>query len=890
MTACTNNGGSRARRAVTAALVGVLSVGAAPMVALATTAAPVSGDVSLQAEAGANIKDAKLTYETGKPGDVFVYDGEAHAIVPATIDATVGTDPELSLCPSDPSDRKAGEAYYYYVDVKGSNTFSGTGVYYTNAGKKTAVTGTVMFSAPTKISTYAVVAGVWNGTGWDYVEMADTFSIASQSLKNATLFEGDDVSDTTFSFTGETGCNSISSVTSTTGDYAIHAAVDGVALPTGSYTVKVYKGGQQVTNFLTPGTYTVRIEGQGVYAGQDVEKTLEYGKLNLSDANIVTKVFDAGTDSAPTEADAIVDSINDVKVSTFDQDSKDRLKFTFLSAPGESQVSGNKKGAYTFKVGVKDENNGWITGSKDVTVYYADEVASVDFGNGGVADGGTFNTVLTSNPVTYFDLSEIKVTYGNPSKTLSTENYTVKVLDAEGNKVTGDVQAALKQPGKYTVVVEGTATIDGDFIVVDTASCKVNVGYGDLTQAAHAFLAVDGKNIDGSDSVEYTGEDFADTMEVKVVAGDKTLVEGTDYEVSVSKLNISTGVYDAVDSMTDAGQYKVTIKGITCTFRGQQSSQQSTVFDLTVKPATIDKVEVKYSLFSDKDGKDGFLPYTGEEITPTFVFYTDVAKKETIEVPASAYEVSYKYGKTGDFKDAELKDVCEDGYSYTATLTDALNTDNFDFGKGLTVEGIVVSDAKVFVDVPNGEWYTDSVYTAYHQGYIVGIGGSDVFAPLQSMSRADLVCVLYRMAGGDVDEVANTEDKSYLSDFEDVDVHAYYAKAVAWATKVGISKGYGTTFGTERLVSTEEFVTMLARYAELMGTDTTVDTDAVLAGVADGDEVSGYARDAVAWAVENGYVASNGNLIDPQGTVYRGRVVTIAVRYQPEQANLITRS
>ena len=40
-----------------------------------------------------------------------------------------------------------------------------------------------------------------------------------------------------------------------------------------------------------------------------------------------------------------------------------------------------------------------------------------------------------------------------------------------------------------------------------------------------------------------------------------------------------------------------------------------------------------------------------------------------------------------------------------------------------------------------------------------------------------------------------------------------------------------------------------------MGDDTTVDTDAVLAGVADGDQVSGYARDAVAWAVENGYIA-----------------------------------
>ena len=61
----------------------------------------------------------------------------------------------------------------------------------------------------------------------------------------------------------------------------------------------------------------------------------------------------------------------------------------------------------------------------------------------------------------------------------------------------------------------------------------------------------------------------------------------------------------------------------------------------------------------------------------------------------------------------------------------------------------------------------------------------------------------------------------------------------------------------------------------------------MLAGVADGDQVSSYARDAVAWAVENGYVASNGNLIDPQGSVYRARVVTIAVRYQPEQLDTI---
>ena len=46
MTACTNNGG-KARRVVTAALVGVLSVGAVPAIALATGA-----DVSLQSVTG----------------------------------------------------------------------------------------------------------------------------------------------------------------------------------------------------------------------------------------------------------------------------------------------------------------------------------------------------------------------------------------------------------------------------------------------------------------------------------------------------------------------------------------------------------------------------------------------------------------------------------------------------------------------------------------------------------------------------------------------------------------------------------------------------------------------------------------------------------------------
>ena len=57
MTACTNNGG-KARRVVTAALVGVLSVGAVPAIALATGA-----DVSLMADAGQEVVQATVEYD-----------------------------------------------------------------------------------------------------------------------------------------------------------------------------------------------------------------------------------------------------------------------------------------------------------------------------------------------------------------------------------------------------------------------------------------------------------------------------------------------------------------------------------------------------------------------------------------------------------------------------------------------------------------------------------------------------------------------------------------------------------------------------------------------------------------------------------------------------------
>ena len=53
--------------------------------------------------------------------------------------------------------------------------------------------------------------------------------------------------------------------------------------------------------------------------------------------------------------------------------------------------------------------------------------------------------------------------------------------------------------------------------------------------------------------------------------------------------------------------------------------------------------------------------------------------------------------------------------------------------------------------------YAEAVATAKQQGYIGGVGGSNLFAPMRNMSRADVVCVLYRMAGGTIDNEGMTD-------------------------------------------------------------------------------------------------------------------------------------
>ncbi len=178
-----------------------------------------------------------------------------------------------------------------------------------------------------------------------------------------------------------------------------------------------------------------------------------------------------------------------------------------------------------------------------------------------------------------------------------------------------------------------------------------------------------------------------------------------------------------------------------------------------------------------------------------------------------------------------------------------------------------------FNDVAEGNWFYEGVKFVHQNGLFNGTA-ADTFSPNAPMTRGMLVTVLWRLDGKTAPKAACT--------FTDVDAKAYYADAVAWAAENSIVNGIGENkFDPEGEVTREQIAAILSRYAESKGVDTS--KRAELASFPDADKVSAYAKDAMAWAVENGLVngIKNGSetTLAPQGTATRAQVAAILARY-----------
>ena len=195
------------------------------------------------------------------------------------------------------------------------------------------------------------------------------------------------------------------------------------------------------------------------------------------------------------------------------------------------------------------------------------------------------------------------------------------------------------------------------------------------------------------------------------------------------------------------------------------------------------------------------------------------------------------------------------------------------------------ADTAGYDDVSIESWYFQPVTFCSEMGLMNGIG-QGLFAPAGTINRAMFVTILHRLAGS---------PDAAPSDFTDVPVGSFYAKAVDWAAEHGIVNGTSeTTFSPDRSILRQDMACMLARYLIQIDADI-LRGDECEQYFVDVDLVSDYARDAVELMRRTGlFQGDEASNFRPLDTANRAEAATLFTRVAlameiiPDQAVLET--
>lgn len=236
-----------------------------------------------------------------------------------------------------------------------------------------------------------------------------------------------------------------------------------------------------------------------------------------------------------------------------------------------------------------------------------------------------------------------------------------------------------------------------------------------------------------------------------------------------------------------------------------KSAAKGTTITLTVDP---DKGYVLDTL-TVLDGKDKDLKLTEKNGKFTF---TMPASKVTVE---GSFKEEFP-DFPNPFSDIAPSDFCCDAVMWAVAkdITNGIGNYTFAPNQPCTRAQIVTflwraagspapKSASNFTDVPADAYYAKAVAWAVENG-ITGGTGDCKFSPDATCTRAQAVTFLYRASGSPA--------VSGNAAFTDVAADAYYATAVTWAEKNGITGGIGGgLFGSDQSCTRGQIVTFLYR-------------------------------------------------------------------------------
>ena len=188
----------------------------------------------------------------------------------------------------------------------------------------------------------------------------------------------------------------------------------------------------------------------------------------------------------------------------------------------------------------------------------------------------------------------------------------------------------------------------------------------------------------------------------------------------------------------------------------------------------------------------------------------------------------------------------------------------------VSVEFVPTAWDNPFADVGEDDWFYDAIRRANLAGLMNGYDGVGLFGPDDGLKREQAATVMWNLMGRD-------DTTRPAATHSDVVQGEWYAPQVNWAVDAKVMDGYDAgTFGVGDELTREQFAAVIAK---AVGADVDAADATVLSSFPDSGEASEWARQTLAWAVENGVIngaeTESGRELQPTRTLTRAEMATM---------------
>ena len=212
--------------------------------------------------------------------------------------------------------------------------------------------------------------------------------------------------------------------------------------------------------------------------------------------------------------------------------------------------------------------------------------------------------------------------------------------------------------------------------------------------------------------------------------------------------------------------------------------------------------------------------------------------------------------KSGEQQFVDIGSSDPEKVFYVVTALDRLHNES----SGLTIS---TKQSKYFSDVGlQYSWAIAAIDSLYEKGVIQGVGYG-AFNPGKYTKRADFTIMAVKALSFETD---------FTENFSDVKNDAYYYNSVGVAKKLNIVKGTGALFNPEGNITRQDMMVIMLQALYVKGVKYEKAGDEYLAKFSDKNQISDYAKDAVALLTKLGIVHGSEGKLNPKHLATRAEI------------------